>query len=133
LRRKKIGGVIRNALLIDGDETAGAQKKNKRKAKGAKEKDKKGKKRKTITIESDSEQGSGTEGDEEMRDVDASGLGSDGDEAPEDTPMHTVSPLKPNLAATVDADEEEDDEEEDIIQTRPARARLSFLDDSDSD
>jgi replication fork protection complex subunit Tof1/Swi1 len=125
LRRKKISGVIRNALLNEVDETAGL-KKNKRKAKGAKEKGKKGKKRKTITIEDDSE----TDGDEEMRDIDAGGLGSDGDEAPEDTPMDTVSPLKSSASA---AAADEDEEEEDIVQTRPARARLPFLDDSDSD
>jgi replication fork protection complex subunit Tof1/Swi1 len=130
LRRKKISGVIRNALLNEVDETAGL-KKNKRKAKGGTEKGMKGKKRKTITIESDSEQGSGTEEDEEMRDVDAGGLGSDGDDAAEDTPMDFISPLKANPATTTDADE--DEEAEDIVQTRPVRARLPFLDDSDSD
>jgi replication fork protection complex subunit Tof1/Swi1 len=133
LRRKKISGVIRNALLNEVDEdTAGGVQKNKRKAKVTKEKAAKGKKRKTIVIEDDSERDSGTDGDEEMADV--NDAGSDEGEAPEDTPMDTVSPVKTSAAAGMDADE---DEEEDVVQTRPARARatgrLPFLDDSDSD
>lgn len=133
MRRKKISGVIRNALLNEVDENAGV--KNKRKAKAsAKDKGAKGKKRKTITIEDDSVSGSGSDGDEEMRDADAVDAVSD-DDAAEDTPMNTVSPLKTSAAATLDADE--DEEEEDVVQTRPVRARatarLPFLDDSDSD
>ncbi|KAH0327241.1 timeless-domain-containing protein, partial [Aureobasidium melanogenum] len=130
-RRKKISGVIRNALLHEIDESAG--KKNKRKAKTTKEKTAKGKKRKTITVDSDSDRGSDIDEDEEMEDGDAVDAVSEVDEAPEDTPMDTVSPLKSSAAAAVDADEDE----EDVVQTRPARARatarLPFLDDSDSD
>ncbi|KAH0144859.1 hypothetical protein KCU67_g12897, partial [Aureobasidium melanogenum] len=130
-RRKKISGVIRNALLHEVDESAG--KKNKRKAKTTKEKTAKGKKRKTITVDSDSDRDSDIDEDEEVEDGDAVDAVSEVDEAPEDTPMDTVSPLKSSAAAAVDADEDE----EDVVQTRPARARatarLPFLDDSDSD
>jgi len=133
MRRKKISGVIRDALLTEVDENAGV--KNKRKAKASvKEKGNKGKKRKTITIEADSESGSEIDRDEEMRDVDVVDVVSD-DEAAEDTPMDTVSPLKSSAAPAMDV--VEDDEEEDVVQTRPVRARatarLPFLDDSDSD
>jgi replication fork protection complex subunit Tof1/Swi1 len=133
LRRKKISGVIRNALLNEVDEDAGP--KNKRKAKVTKEKGQKGKKRKTITIEDDSDRSSEIDEDEEMRDVDVGDVVSEEDDAPEDTPMDAVSPLKTSAAAAMDADE--DEEEEDVVQTRPVRARatgrLPFLDDSDSD
>ena len=134
MRRKKISGVIRNALLNEVDENAGV--KNKRKANtSGKEKGTKGKKRKTITIEDDSESSGVSDWDEDMRDVDVGDVISDADEAPEDTPMDTVSPLKTSAAAAVNADE--DEEEEDVVQTRPVRtrptARLPFLDDSDSD
>ncbi|KAI4766757.1 timeless-domain-containing protein [Aureobasidium sp. EXF-3400] len=133
LRRKKISGVIRNALLNEVDEDAGM--KNKRKAKATKEKSGKGKKRKTITIEDDSDRSSEIDEDEEMRDVDVGDVVSEEDDAPEDTPMDAVSPLKTSAAAVMDADE--DEEEEDVVQTRPVRARatarLPFLDDSDSD
>ncbi|KAI5199270.1 timeless-domain-containing protein [Aureobasidium subglaciale] len=132
-RRKKISGVIRNALLNEIDESAGQ--KGKRKAKVTKEKTAKGKKRKTITIEDDSDGDSEIASDAEMRDVSAVDLSSDAEEAPEDTPMDAVSPAKDN--AVVMADEDEDEDEEDVVQARPARARttarLPFLDDSDSD
>ncbi|KAI4729499.1 timeless-domain-containing protein [Aureobasidium sp. EXF-10728] len=130
-RRRKISGVIRNALLNEVDESAGL--KNKRKAKAPKEKTAKGKKRKTVAIDSDSDLDSDIDGDEEMRDVDAVDVVSEVEDAPEDTPMDTVSPLKNGAAAAMDADEDEDD----VVQARPARARatarLPFLDDSDSD
>ncbi|KAI5240666.1 timeless-domain-containing protein [Aureobasidium subglaciale] len=130
-RRKKISGVIRNALLNEVDDSAGQ--KGKRKAKATKEKTAKGKKRKTITIEDDSDVDSELASDAEMRDVSAVDLSSDAEEVPEDTPMDTVSPVKTSTAVVVDEDEDEDD----IVQARPARARpsarLPFLDDSDSD
>ncbi|KEQ97194.1 hypothetical protein AUEXF2481DRAFT_54938, partial [Aureobasidium subglaciale EXF-2481] len=132
-RRKKISGVIRNALLNEVDDSAGQ--KGKRKAKATKEKTAKGKKRKTITIEDDSDGDGELASDAEMRDVSAVDLSSDAEEAPEDTPMDTVSPIKTSTAVVIDEDENED--EDDIVQARPARARpsarLPFSDDSDSD
>ncbi|KAI5236327.1 timeless-domain-containing protein [Aureobasidium subglaciale] len=131
-RRKKISGVIRNALLNEVDDSAGQ--KGKRKAKATKEKTAKGKKRKTITIEDDSDGDGELASDTEMSDVSAVDLSSDAEEAPEDTPMDTVSPIKTSTAVVIDEDENED--EDDIVQARPARARpsarLPFLDDSDS-
>jgi replication fork protection complex subunit Tof1/Swi1 len=93
-RRKKISGVIRNALLTNvGDESGSISKKGKRKARATKEKAMNGKKKRRKTIAEDDDESavnSEVDADEDMGDLGAIDLVSDAEDTP-DTHGHCVT------------------------------------------